>query len=54
MAGKHSASKGAGTPTTGNGRTGGAKPQKSQCTQQTSTGAVLWKATASLFGAKRK
>jgi hypothetical protein len=52
--GRHSPSKGAGSPSTGDGRTGGAKPQKSQCTQQTSTGAVLWKATAQLFGASKK
>lgn len=43
-----------GTPATGNGRTGGKKPAKAQITQKTSTGATLWKATARLWGAKKK
>jgi hypothetical protein len=51
MMGKHSKD---GQPATGNGRTGGKKPAKAQITQKTSGGATLWKATARLWGAKKK
>lgn len=41
-------------PRTGDGRKGGQKPKRLQVTQKTSTGATLWKATAALFGRKKK
>lgn len=47
MAGRH------GQPSTGNGKSSGAKPQKSQMTVQTAGGTTLWKATAALFGIKK-
>jgi len=47
---RHSESSGAGSPSTGNGRTGGKKPKALNVTQRTSTGTILWKATAALFG----
>lgn len=51
--GKHSESSGAGQPSTGNGRTGGPKPQKTQISQSTASGTVLSKVTAALWGAKK-
>jgi hypothetical protein len=49
--GKHNAKPptGKGLPRTGNGRTGGAKPAKTQVSMTTSTGTVLWKLTSKLF-----
>lgn len=44
MAGKH------GAPSTGDGRSSGKKPQKSQITQKSSSGVTLWKLTAKLWG----
>jgi hypothetical protein len=40
-------------PSTGNGRTGGKKPGRGQVSITTSTGTVIWKATAALFGKKK-
>lgn len=42
-------------PSTGTGRTGGhgSKPAKGQVSITTATGAIIWKATASLFGKKK-
>lgn len=36
-------------PKTGDGRTGGAKPAKTQVSMKTRTGTMLWKATVNLF-----
>jgi hypothetical protein len=43
-----------GTPSTGNGVTGGRKPARLEVSQQTSTGTTLWKATAAMFGKGKK
>lgn len=37
-------------PRTGDGKKGGRKPTKAECTVRTGNGAVLWKATAAIFG----
>jgi hypothetical protein len=42
------------TPRTGNGSKGGRKPPKTQVSMKTSTGAMLWKATANLFTKRGK
>lgn len=41
-------------PRTGDGRTGGQKPQRAQVTAKTPTGTVLWKQTAGMFSTKPK
>lgn len=41
-----------GTPATGDGRTSGKKPAKTQISQSTKSGTVLLKQTAKLWGAK--
>lgn len=51
--GKHNTKVGTTSPTTGDGRKGGRKPPKTQVTVRTSGGAILWKATASLFRKSR-
>lgn len=43
-----------GTPRTGNGYTGGAKPGKAQMSVKSGDGATIWKATAALFGVMNK
>lgn len=48
MAGKH------GTPSTGDGKTSKSKPQKPQISQKTSSGTILWKLTAKLWGSGKK
>jgi hypothetical protein len=40
-------------PRTGDGRKGGKKPKRLQVTQKTSSGSILWKATAALFSRKK-
>jgi len=49
MAGKHRPKE---APRTGNGRTGGEKPQRGQVSITTKSGTILWKATAGLFRRK--
>lgn len=48
--GKHSGD----VPTTGNGRTGGKKPARTQMAVRTKGGTILWKATAAIFGSSKR
>lgn len=41
-------------PRTGNGQTGGKKPPRGQVSITTAGGSIIWKATAALFGKKKK
>jgi hypothetical protein len=48
--GRRAVGKDKGSPRTGDGRKGGAKPTKAESAVRSKGGAIIWKATAQIFG----